>query len=141
MLGKGFTTATSDSVVGVSGAPTVVYGLNIVSGGGGAGRVILRNGATTGGTAVITLDGTTSKGVQFDFGGQRESYSPPAALPTSIRMSAPMTHHRRVALIWPRVPVKAGYQILAASAALGAASVSGCSVLPEHCFRRKPPAP
>ena len=69
MLGKGFTTATSDSVVGVSGAPTVVYGLNIVSGGGGAGRVILRNGATTGGTAVITLDGTTSKGVQFDFGG------------------------------------------------------------------------
>lgn len=69
MLGKGYTFTNSDAVVVASGVPMVVYGVNIVSGAGGFGRVILRNGTTAGGTAVITLDGTASKGTLFDFGG------------------------------------------------------------------------
>ncbi len=57
MLGKGFTFAI------------VVYGVNILSNSGGAGRIILRNGATSGGTAIVTIDGTTSIGTLFNFGG------------------------------------------------------------------------
>ncbi len=69
MLGKGYTFSNADVAVVASGVPMVVYGLNIVSGAGGFGRVILRNGTTTGGTAIITVDGTASKGTLFDFGG------------------------------------------------------------------------
>lgn len=69
MLGKGYTNAAADAAVISSGVPVVVYGVNIVSGAGGAGRVILRNGTSTGGTAVITLDGTASTGTLFHFGG------------------------------------------------------------------------
>ncbi len=69
MLGKGYTFSNADAVVIASGVPVVVYGVNIVSGAGGFGRLILRNGTTTGGTAVITIDGTASKGTLFDFGG------------------------------------------------------------------------
>lgn len=69
MLGKGYTFSNSDVAVAKSGVPVVVYGVNIVSNSGGNGRLILRNGTTSGDTAVITVDGTTSTGTLFDFGG------------------------------------------------------------------------
>jgi hypothetical protein len=59
---------TADAVVGTSGAATVCYGISITSD-GTAGVVILRNGTTTSGTAVMTLTGTASTTDIFDFGG------------------------------------------------------------------------
>lgn len=68
-MSVGYQTFAADGVVGTSGEPTIVYGINIVSNGGAVGRVILRNGAVVGATAVVTVDGTTGIGIIRDFGG------------------------------------------------------------------------
>lgn len=62
----GYKVIAADGVLGTSGAASIVYGVNIISD-GTAGVVILRNGTTVSGTAVLTLTGTASKGVYFDF--------------------------------------------------------------------------
>lgn len=59
---------TADAVVGTSGAPTRVFSIHIISGGGGAAVVSLRNGTTTSGTIYVTQTGTTSTGATFPFG-------------------------------------------------------------------------
>lgn len=69
MNNVGYAVISADGVLNTSGAPVAVYGFQILSGDGGAGSVVLRNGTTTGGTAVITEEGTQSQGVTFDFGG------------------------------------------------------------------------
>lgn len=53
---------TADGAVGTSGTPVRVFSVNFLSGGGGAGVVILRNGTSAGATAYLQIDGTTSKG-------------------------------------------------------------------------------
>lgn len=68
LIGNGYQVVSGDSVVGASGTPIAVYGINIISD-GTAGVVILRNGTAVGDTAIITLTGTASKGVYIDFGG------------------------------------------------------------------------
>lgn len=65
----GYAVLTEDGVLNTSGEPVAVYGFHILSGAGGNGSVVLRNGTTTGGTAVITEEGTQSQGVTYDFGG------------------------------------------------------------------------
>ncbi len=67
MIGHGYQVVSSDIALGTSGHTTTVYGINIVSD-GTAGVVVLRNGTTTGGTAILTLSGTASTGVYIDFG-------------------------------------------------------------------------
>ena len=69
MTGTGFQVVTSDIVLGASGVPVVVYGMNITSGGGGGGIVILRNGTSTAGTLLIQEHGTTSVAVTKDYNG------------------------------------------------------------------------
>lgn len=68
-IGKGYKVVSSDSVIHSSGTPIAVYGLNLVSGAGGGSKVILRNGTTSAGTAVITYTGVTSEGKSDFFGG------------------------------------------------------------------------
>ena len=65
----GFQNVTGDLALGTSGEPQVVYGFHILSGADGAGSVVLRNGTTTGGTAIVTEEGTQAKGETFNFGG------------------------------------------------------------------------
>jgi hypothetical protein len=64
--GHGYKVITEDGVVGTSGKPHVVYGVNIISD-GTAGVVNLRNGAAVGADIVIALTGTANKGVWFNF--------------------------------------------------------------------------
>lgn len=66
--GVGYQRAVADAAVLASGRAVVVYGANMVSG-GTAGVLVLRDGTSTAGTAVVTLTGTISSGVSFDFGG------------------------------------------------------------------------
>lgn len=66
--GVGYQVAVADAAVLSSGRAVVVYGVNFVSG-GTAGVIILRNGTSTAGTAIVTLTGTISSGTTFDFGG------------------------------------------------------------------------
>lgn len=65
---SGSQNVTADGVIGTSAAPTRVYSAHVISSGGGAASVLLRNGTSTGGTIYLQLDGTTSKGVTFTFG-------------------------------------------------------------------------
>lgn len=51
---------TTDAAVGTSGQPCRVFSVGLISG-GTAGVLILRNGTSTGGTAVLQIDGTISK--------------------------------------------------------------------------------
>ncbi len=62
-------TSGTDAVVGVSGVPTRVFTLHIVSD-GTAGVAILRNGTTTGGTLYVSETGTISAGKTINFGTQ-----------------------------------------------------------------------
>ena len=64
----GYKHVTADGEVSTSGQPVVIYDVQIVSGAGGAGSVILRNGTDSGGTAILTLTGTVSKGDNFPMG-------------------------------------------------------------------------
>lgn len=65
----GYSLITEDGAVSTSGEPVAVYGIHILSGAGGGGVVILRDGTSTAGTAIITEEGTASQGVTFHFGG------------------------------------------------------------------------
>lgn len=67
-IGVGFSTVTSDQVIGTSGSPVCIYSMNLVSGGGGAGVVALRSGATVAGTVVIQENGVTSQGKTISYG-------------------------------------------------------------------------
>lgn len=59
---------TVDAAIGTSGATTRVFGIHILSTGGGGGVVALRNGTSTGDTIWVQETGTTSKGVTFFYG-------------------------------------------------------------------------
>lgn len=60
---------TADGVVGASGTRTVVYSAVILSGSGGAGVLVLRNGTTDSGTVYVQEDGTAaSKTKTYNFG-------------------------------------------------------------------------
>src|ERR1035437_9930054 len=58
---------TASGAVGVAAKPKMVYGAHIISTGGGAGVLSLKNNGT-GGTIYITGTGTTSQGITFNFG-------------------------------------------------------------------------
>lgn len=69
MDGKGYQTGTtSDAVVLSSGRAVAVYGVNMASG-GTAGNIVLRNGTSSSGTAVLTITGSISAGTVTHFGG------------------------------------------------------------------------
>lgn len=56
------------TAIGTAGTGVRVFGLHIISSGGGASAVSLRNGSTAGGTILITETGTTSTGKTFNYG-------------------------------------------------------------------------
>lgn len=68
-MAVGYQLVTSDIVLGTSGTPVAIYGMNILSSGGGAGVVKLRSGTAVGGTIIIQEVGTTSQGVSKNYGG------------------------------------------------------------------------
>lgn len=59
---------TADIAVATSGATTRVYSIHIISTGGGAAVVSLRNGTSAGDTAWITETGTVSTGKTIPLG-------------------------------------------------------------------------
>lgn len=59
---------SSDIAVGTAGAATRVFAVHIISSGGGAAVVSLRNGTSASDTIYLTLTGTTSTGATFAFG-------------------------------------------------------------------------
>lgn len=59
---------TADGVVGPSGKAMRVYWIHLVSG-STASTTTLKNGSTTGGTAIIQVDGTADQGVTLNFAG------------------------------------------------------------------------
>ncbi len=61
MKGQALQRTTSDTAVLSSGRPVIIYSINIVSG-GSAGKVILRNGTSTSGTALLHEVGVASAG-------------------------------------------------------------------------------
>lgn len=58
---------TADGIVGVSGKPVRVYQIHIISGGGGAGVVNLRNGTLVTDTIWVSETGTASQGESFHY--------------------------------------------------------------------------
>lgn len=56
----GYKVLTADGAVGNSGKPTAVYSVQVDSGSGGAGSVVLRNGTSTAGTAIYTFSGAAA---------------------------------------------------------------------------------
>ncbi len=64
---SGSTLVSADAVVGRSGQPTRVFGAYLISGAGGGGIVIFRNGTTASATAFLQIDGTASKGTNVLF--------------------------------------------------------------------------
>ena len=58
---------TASGSVGVASKPKMVYAAHIISTGGGASVLTLKNNGT-GGTIYITGTGTTSQGITFNFG-------------------------------------------------------------------------
>jgi hypothetical protein len=67
-MAPGYQVLSADGVVNTSGSAVRVYGLNIVSAGGGVGVVILRNGTTGSGTALITQGVAAGDSTYTDFG-------------------------------------------------------------------------
>lgn len=65
----GFSYHTSDSAVGTSGDAVAVYGLHIISTGGGGAVINLRNGTSASATSLVKETGTVSTGKTIDFGG------------------------------------------------------------------------
>lgn len=59
---------TQDGVVGVSGRPTRIYSIHILSGAGGGAVVNLRSGTAVGGTIRIKETGTVDTGKTFNYG-------------------------------------------------------------------------
>lgn len=66
-MASAYQKVTADGDIGVAGRAKVVLGVHVVSG-GGAGTVILRNGTSTGDTAVINCVGVPNEGSYFGFG-------------------------------------------------------------------------
>lgn len=61
---------TADGVVGTSGRPVLVYNVVMLSGAGGAGELVLRNGTSASDTAYVTEAGTAaSKTKTYNFDG------------------------------------------------------------------------
>lgn len=61
---------TADGAVGTSGSPTRVYSVVMLSGAGGAGTLVLRNGTSASGTVYVQEDGTAaSKTKTYNFCG------------------------------------------------------------------------
>ncbi len=58
---------TADGQVGPAGA-TRIYWVHLVSGGTGS-TTTLKNGTTTGGTAIVQVDGVANQGVTINFAG------------------------------------------------------------------------
>jgi len=67
-IGKGYQVIVGDAAILSAGTPISLFGVNITSD-GTAGVVILRNGSTVSGTAVLTLLGEANKTVHRDFSG------------------------------------------------------------------------
>jgi len=63
------------------GKPITVYGIHLISGSGGGSVITLRNGTTAAGTIYIQETGTTSTGVDFNYG---EGFYFPAGLYVSV---------------------------------------------------------
>lgn len=61
---------TADAAVGSAGKPVRVFSINIISGGGGAAVVSLRNGSSASDTIYVTETGTVSTGKTINFGTQ-----------------------------------------------------------------------
>lgn len=59
----------TDAVVGVSGKPTRVFAVNLLSD-GTAGVLILKNGTTSSGTTFVTENGVISSGKTVTYGTQ-----------------------------------------------------------------------
>lgn len=61
---------TADGVVGVSGKPIIVYNVVMLSAAGGAGELVLRNGAADTATVYVQEAGTAaSKTKTYNFDG------------------------------------------------------------------------
>lgn len=58
----------ADGAVQSAGLAVRVFGIHIISTGGGGAIVSLRNGSTVGGTIWVTQTGTVSTGATFNFG-------------------------------------------------------------------------
>lgn len=58
------------AAIGAAGQAVRVFNLHIISGGGGASVVSLRNGSSGSGTIWVTETGTTSTGKSFNYGTQ-----------------------------------------------------------------------
>lgn len=68
-MAVGYQVITEDGVLSTSGEPVIIYGINILSGGGGAGVVNLRTGTAVSGAIIIQEKGTTGQGKSFSYGG------------------------------------------------------------------------
>jgi hypothetical protein len=58
----------NSAAVGSAGTAIRIFTMHLISGGGGATVVSLKNGSTSGGTTWITETGTTSTGKTFNYG-------------------------------------------------------------------------
>lgn len=67
-MAHGTKTVSADAELSTSGQPVVVFSVSIVSGAGGDGQVILRNGTDGSGTALLPLAGTQSQTVTIPLG-------------------------------------------------------------------------
>lgn len=70
MIGtSGTTRLTADGAVGTSGGRIRVFQVTMLAGAGGAGELVLRNGAAASGTVYVKEDGAAaSKTTTFEFG-------------------------------------------------------------------------
>lgn len=91
----GFQIRTDDGVINTSGEPIAVYGIHIISG-ETAGVVILRNGTSTAGTAVIQEEGTISAGVTFHFGGSGVVFPSGCFVDVDANVSSVTVFYQRV---------------------------------------------
>lgn len=69
-FGSGSQLVTADGVVASAGVPVRIFGIHIISTGGGAAVVSLRSGSVVGGTIWITETGTVSTGASRSYGTQ-----------------------------------------------------------------------
>lgn len=64
---SGTTIITTSGAIGTAGIPVRIFGIHLISTGGGASIANLRNGATSGGTIYVTQTGTVSTGATFTY--------------------------------------------------------------------------
>ena len=68
--------AVIDISIGTAGIPTRVFFVELLSGGGGAGSVVMRNGTKTTDTAFSQIDGTAASKTDSRFYGEDGMYFP-----------------------------------------------------------------